>query len=121
MKIAFLRHASGRGSGAVETCIIAGELRFDTEEIEEILVDQFGELGVLLASRVADYREHAVDHGIEKTFAQDSLPDHPRRSEENGFHGVISASGEWMMRGHESNSSSDVATCSLATGSVCAK
>src|SRR5580704_8697112 len=39
---------------------------------------------------VADNREDALDVRVEQTLAQDALPDHARRSEENHFHWTVS-------------------------------
>src|SRR5271170_5138295 len=121
MKIRVLGHTSRRRPGAVETGIVAGDVRFDPDEIKKIFVDSLGELGVLLAGWAAIDREHALDARVEETFAQDSLSNHPSGPEKDSLHGFVSTSVEWMTRGQERNSSRDAATCSLAGGSVCAK
>jgi len=41
---------------------------------------------MLRQAGVADNREKALDVRVEQALAQDALPDHARRSEENHFH-----------------------------------
>jgi hypothetical protein len=41
---------------------------------------------VLREAGIADNREDALDVRVEQTLAQDALPHHARRSEENHFH-----------------------------------
>jgi hypothetical protein len=53
-------------------------------------VYDFAQFVMLRQAGVADDREHAIDVRIEQTLAQDALPDHARRSEENHFHLTLS-------------------------------
>src|SRR5208282_3007535 len=122
--VAFFGHARGRRAGAVETGVVAGELSLHRRIIEKVLVDQLGELRVLPASGIANDAENLLDAWVEEAFAQDALADHAVCTEQNGLQAiasVASASLACTIRGQDRNSSSDAATCSFATGSLCAK
>ena len=45
-----------------------------------------GELGVAHAGRAAADHEDAVDAGVDQAFAQDALPDHAGRAEDDDLH-----------------------------------
>jgi hypothetical protein len=49
-------------------------------------VYDFAQFVMLRQAGVADNRKDTLDVRVEQTLAQDALPDHARRSEENHFH-----------------------------------
>src|ERR1700756_2584028 len=69
-----------------KTCVVAREPTFNRREIVNILVYDFAKFVMLRQAGVADDREEALNVRVEQTLAQDALPDHARRSEENHFH-----------------------------------
>jgi len=50
------------------------------------VLHDFAQFVMLRQAGVADNRENALDVRVEQALAQDALPDHTRRSEENHFH-----------------------------------
>jgi hypothetical protein len=64
-------------------------LGLDGGVVEEVGVEQFAELGMLLAGWGADDGEDLLDIGVEETFSQNALADHAGCSEENYVHGFI--------------------------------
>src|ERR1700691_177680 len=59
-------------------------------EIKNILLYDFAQFLMLRQAAFADNCEDALDVRIEQTLAQDALPNHARRSEENHFHLTVS-------------------------------
>ncbi|MGY4483287.1 hypothetical protein ACVWWR_002478 [Bradyrhizobium sp. LM3.2] len=92
MTIALLAHADRRDSEAEEAGVEAGQLRFDRRIIREIAVCDLGELGIVHAGRATADRNHAVDAGIDQAFAQNALPDHAGRAEDDDLHRDVSYS-----------------------------
>ena len=54
------------------------------------------QLGVLHPGRAAPDREHALDAGIDKAFAQDALPDHAGGAEQDHLHVRVSSAHPLM-------------------------
>jgi hypothetical protein len=53
-------------------------------------VYDFAQFVMLRQAGVANDREDALDVRVEQTLAQDALPDHARRTEENHSHLTVS-------------------------------
>ena len=86
MTIAFLGQ-SDRGDAETEkTGVVAGQSGFDRRIIQEVVVQQFFQFGVVLTGRTAADRQHAFNAGIAQTFSQHALPDHSGRTKHNDFH-----------------------------------
>ena len=49
------------------------------------------QLGVLHPGRAAPNRQHALDTGIDKAFAQDTLPDHAGGAEQDHLYAGVSS------------------------------
>jgi hypothetical protein len=82
-------HAGGGDAETEEAGVEACELGFDGGVVEEVGVDEFAELGVLLLARSADDGEDLLDAGVEEAFAKDALADHAGCSEEDDVHGFM--------------------------------
>jgi len=52
----------------VEAGIVTGELRFDIGVVEKIFVDEFSELGVLLAGRSANDGKNMLHGRVKEAF-----------------------------------------------------
>ncbi len=89
MPIALLAHADRADAETEKAGIESAESGFDRGEVQEIVVHDLAQLGILLAGRTASDRKHAVDSGIEQAFAQDALPDHSGGAEQDDFHALI--------------------------------
>ncbi len=79
-------HAGGSDADAEEAGVEASEISLDGGVVEEVAVDEFSQLGVVLTGWVADDGKDLVDLGVEKAFAQNSLADHAGCAEENYVH-----------------------------------
>ncbi len=55
-------------------------------EVEHVLANKLVQLGVRPVGRAAADRKHALDAIVAQTLAENALPHHPCRSEENHFH-----------------------------------
>jgi hypothetical protein len=86
MTVALLVHADRRNAEAEEAGVVVSELRFDRRKIEEIVMHDFAQLGMLLSGRAAPDRKHAFNAGIEQALAQHALPDHAGGAEQDDFH-----------------------------------
>ena len=62
-------HAGGGDAEGEEAGVVAGELRFDGGVVEEVVVDEFSEFGVVLAGRGAHDGENLPHVGVEEAFA----------------------------------------------------
>src|SRR5215216_3770308 len=82
-----LRSHTDRGDAeAEEAGVVSRKLRFDLREIREIIVQDFGQLGVLHPGRAAPDRQYFRNAGIDQAFAQDALPDHAGGAEQDRLH-----------------------------------
>ena len=90
--VALLAHAERRDAEAEETCVEPRELGFDRRKIEEIVVQDFAQLGVPLPGRTATDREHAFNARVEQAFAQATLSHHSGCAKQNDFHLLMNAS-----------------------------
>ena len=97
MPVAFRVHAD-RGDAETEKAgVVTGQFRLDRGVIEEVGLQDFLELGVLLAARPARHRKHALDTGIDQAFAQHALPDHSGGAEDDDLHDLKNASRSALM------------------------
>lgn len=79
-------HAGGGDAEREEAGVEAGELGLDGGVVEEVGVDEFAELGIVLAGGRAHDGENLLHVGVEKAFAQNALAYHAGCSEEDYVH-----------------------------------
>jgi hypothetical protein len=79
-------HAGGGDTETEKAGVEAGELGLDGRVVEEVAVDEFAELGVVLAGGGAHDGENLLYVGVEEAFAQNALAYHAGCSEENYVH-----------------------------------
>ena len=82
----FLR-ADRRDSKAEEARVEAEELGLDARKVKQIGMYELDQLGIRPARTGATDREHFMHLRVEQAFAEDALPDHARRAEQDDFHG----------------------------------
>ena len=97
MPVLLLAHAERGYAKAKEAGVIPHELRRDARKIEEIIVHDFAQLGVLLVGRAAPDRKHAFDAIVEQAFTQYTLPDHAGGAEQDDLHPFRNASKSALM------------------------
>ena len=56
-------------------------------------MNQFTQFLVPLPDRTPDNRHHTLHIRVEQAFAQNTLPDHARRAEDNNVHALLSGVG----------------------------
>ncbi len=76
MPVALRVHADRGDAETKKAGVVSSKFGFDGRKIREILVQDFKQLGIMLAGRTASNHQHALDTGVEQAFAQHALADH---------------------------------------------
>ena len=76
-------HADGRDAKAEEAGVVAGKLRRDRREIEEVAVDDFAQLRVRAPNRLAIDHQNLLDGGIGEALKQHAFADHAGRARDD--------------------------------------
>jgi hypothetical protein len=79
-------HARGGNAEAEEASVEADEPVFDFGVVEQVLADDFRQLGMLRSGWGAAYGENAVDVGSEQAFSLDALSNHAGGAENQNVH-----------------------------------